>query len=102
VILAPCVGACGHLVERDSGRGSSGVGGVALGDVRERADDQGDVASGLQVHWCIGHILVRLVEDQYSGKLEALGRDDVSYSKGTGHGGLDVCEILPGIVGSRT
>lgn len=95
---------CGyaHLEGKDNERGSSGAGGVEWADVKGRGDGRGDVVSGLPIHWCRGENLARQGEGRCSARLEALGRGDASATRGTGRGGLDVCERQRVIVGDKT
>lgn len=83
-------------------KGSSGAGGVGWVGVKAHEGGLGDVATGLPIHWCRGGSLARQGEGRYSVRLVGLGRDDVSETKGTGRGGLDVCERQPGIAGDKT
>ena len=83
-------------------KGSSGAGGVGWADVTGRGDGWGDVASGLQIHWCTGENLARQGEGRYFVRLGVLGQDDASATMATGHGGLDVCERQRVIVGDKT
>jgi hypothetical protein len=91
-----------HLEGRDSERGSSGAGGVQWADVKGRGDGRGDVVLGLPIHWCRGETLARQGEGRYSVRLGALGRSDACATRGTGRGGLDVCEPQRVIVGDKT